>query len=139
MKGFKEYLNEVRILNARSTLDRHGAVTEKVDGKNIEIRVEHTKPMTMKDGSVLDVPADDSWIRVRKFTSSDPFELTSIQVGTENRGSAMIALALIKRARELANEPIVLSDVRSPDGKRLAQAARRLGWTETRDGQEWVK
>lgn len=112
MKTFKQYLTEVRILNPRSTLERHGAI--------------------------IDIPADDSWIRVRKFTSSEPFELTSIQVGSESRGSAIIALALVKRARELAGEPISLSDVRSPDGKRLAQAVRRLGWTETRDGKEWL-
>lgn len=139
MKSYFQFLNEIKMNNPKRTLERHGEVTEKVDAKHVEIKIEHYKPMTMHDGTVLNMPLSDSWVRVRRFTSGDPFELTSIQVGTEVRGSATIALALVKRARELANEPIMLSDTRSPEGKRLGKALRRMGWIEERDGREWVK
>lgn len=139
MMSFKQYLTEMRMTNPLSTLERHGEVKEKVDNRSIEIVLDATIPREMKDGTVLDFPADSTWIRVGRFGSDKPFELKSIQVADQLRGGATIALALVKRARELADEPIVLSDVRSPSGKRLAKAVERLGWTETKDGREWIK
>lgn len=139
VKEESEYLTEFKIRDAKSNLERAGDVKEKVDRKSIEIEIDATYPLEMGDGTIIQAPAGKTYIRARKTSSESPMEVLTITVADELRGSATLALSLIKRVRELAGEPIMLSDVLSPHGKRLVKAITKMGWTEERDGRVWVK